>query len=103
MSNTTTFTAGNKKQRLQPEDITCPEKYEGWSLSELASQVPAHHYGFACEFVHTGVKSKAYARHIAGDPNKKNCSGAAGVLIKSNAGVRAVIAKAHVFNLGAQS
>ena len=90
--------ASNQKQPLRPEDITCPVKYEGWSLAELPSQVPAHHYGFACEFAFTGVKSKAYARHISGDPTKKNCSSPAAALIKNNAGVQAVIAK--VFNLG---
>ena len=99
MNNAINIEAANQKQRLQPEDITCPVKYEGWSLAELTTQVPAHHYGFACEFVHTGVKSTAYARHIAGDPTKKNCASSAGALIKTNAGVQAVIAK--VFNLGA--
>ena len=103
MNNAIDIEATNQKQRLQPEDVTCPEKYQGWSLAELTSQVEAHHYGFACEFVHTGIKSKAYARHVAKDPNRKNCASPAGALIKSNAGVRAVIAKAHAFHLGAES
>jgi len=99
MNKEITLEAVNKRQSLNPEDVTCPEEYAGWSLTQLTDKVKANHFGFACEFAITGVKGRAYARHIAGDPNKKNCSAPAGVLIKRNPGVQAVIAK--VFNLGA--
>jgi len=78
----------------QPRVIECPERYQNWTIGQLAHEMLSQHFAFALEVAYTGKLSRSYGRHVAKEgSNPKGHSTAASDLIRRHAGVRAVISK----------